>query len=206
MIGADFTELLTQDLATQMVWEASRRCPCLNSEGYTDPLCTVCNQTGRYFLAVSAAFMAGFIGQDKQGLQALMQATMGPGDVGDGVAVIPQEALCYSDLGQGDRLHLTQVTDTIQATLLANVPQRLPYGYTLLDATIKSGEGAVIPTTLPTPVNGVVTVSVTTTLRWTQPRSYEVVRDLGRVRTFASDGSGLPRRFSLKRLDVTVRA
>lgn len=205
MIGADFTTLLTLALNSQMVWEPSRRCPCLTSEGYTDPACTVCNGTGHYLLAASAPFMAGFLGQDKQNLAALMQATMGPGDVGDGVAVIPQEAPCYTDLGVEDRLHLTMVTDTIQAALLPGVPLRLPYGYTLLDATIKSGPGAVVPTTLPVPVAGVVTVAVTTTLRWTQPRSYEVVRDLGRIRTFASDLSGLPKRFSLKRLDVKVR-
>jgi hypothetical protein len=206
VIGADFTGLLGSDLDTRMSWTRSFACPCVTSQGYTNQACTVCGGSGRYYAdAPSEPFSAGFIGQDAASLAALMQP-MGPGEVGDAALVLPCEAPCFGLLGKSDRIHLVEALDTTSLVLLEG-RRRLPHGAVLIEATVKDGDDAVASVPLPEPdQDGYVQISVTTTLILMAPRSYEVVRDLGRIRTFSKNSfSPLPKRFSLKLLDVTVR-
>lgn len=203
MDGVDFVELLTGDLAATLTWAMATPCPCTSSVGSAQSSCLVCGGTGWTYGAKSQPFQCGLVSQDAKARAALAQ-TMGPGMAGDAVVSIPMNAPCYDTLAFRDRLYDQMVQDGRRSILTPGTSILLPPGATNIQAFVKNGAGtALVAATPPVPdAAGRVMVSVTTTLVYSAPRTYEVLADLSRVRSF---GSGMPKKWSVKLLDLVLR-
>ena len=202
MDGADFDDLF-QTFPTTVRWEASHPCPCTKSGGGANLQCLVCFGTGYWFDPISHPFEVTIIGQDARARAAIAQ-TMGPGEMGDSVLLVPRSALCYSAIRERDKVYDMMRMDTHRLVLNPGPGIRLPWGVCDLRASVLASDlGSIESVVAPVPdVHRRVTVSKATALDFKAPRAYQIIRDLAKVRTFGSD---LPKRFSVKLIDLSVR-
>lgn len=203
MDGADFDDLLTGELSALVRWQSCMPCPCTVETGAADRSCRVCGGAGRVYDEPSDEFRAGIVAQDARSKMAIAQ-TMGPGYVGDSVLVVPCSALCYGKLSDGDRVLDLKVHDKRRIIVIPGVRLALPVGFRSLSAWVKATDGLSLVAVAP-PVpdeNRRISVAVPTSLTFMAPRTYEVVKELGRVRSF---GCGLPQKWGLKLLDMSTR-
>lgn len=204
MDGADFEDLLTgEDLGATVRWQPSLPCPCVIESGAADQRCKVCFGMGRFYDEYSEPFRCGLIAQSARNRAALAQM-MGPGMVGESVLVVPMSALCYSDLTEGDRVFDQMVHDAQQIVLQPEETRRLPLGFTKLRAYVKADDGlSLVEVAAPIPdASRRVSVLRTSTLVYRAPRGYLVLKELSLSRSF---GRGLPKRWSLSLVDMSVR-
>lgn len=202
MEGADFTELLER-FASVLRWQPSIPCPCVLDTGAADRSCRVCLGAGRTWGDLSAPFEAPLIAQDARSRAALAQ-TMGPGMLGASTLIVGPDAPCYDAVRDGDRIWDTATTDQHRLILLPGVLAALPLGFHGLSALVKAADGLSL-VSAPPPVPDAarrVQVAVPTTLSFTAPRGYEVIKDLSRVRSWTD---GLPKKLTLSLIDMSAR-
>ena len=202
MEGVDFEELVDEFPAT-VRWEASNLCPCTGQDGMADQTCAICMGRGRWFSPQSAPFQVGLVSQSARN-RAAMANTMGPGATGASTLILTCGALCYDGMNSGDRIFDQMVLDAHQVLMVPGVKAALPNGFTDLRSWVKSSDGLSL-VEVPPPVpdaNRKILVSVPTSLTFSSPRGYEAVKEFGSVRSF---GPGLPKRWTLNLLDLSVR-
>ena len=202
MEGSDFEELIDEFPAT-VRWEASNLCPCTGQDGMALQSCTICLGKGRWFSPLSAPFQVGLLSQSASN-RAFMANTMGPGATGASTLILLPSALCYSGMNSGDRIYDQMVMDAHQTIMIPGTKAALPVGATNLKAWVRSSDTlSLVSVTPPTPdANRRITVAVPTSLTFDSPRAYEAVKEFGSVRSF---GVGLPKRWVLNLLDLSVR-
>jgi hypothetical protein len=163
----------------------------------------VCKGNSIYYDAWSLPFRVGVLGQDSKALLNLMKQ-MGGIPVGDAVLVIPSNALCYLTMGEKDQFQITAETDSVEWTLTPGTRIKLPENAVPVGAVVRSFDGqSTVPAPFPTVgADGKIAVSVPTTLSFKVSRLYELLQDLSKVRHF---GDNMPKKVSLKRLDLTLR-
>lgn len=203
MDGADFEELTQDEFPATVRWEASNLCPCTTASGQADQTCVICAGKGRWFAPLSAPFNIGLISQSAFN-RAMLANTLGPGATGSSVMVLDYLAPCYSLINSGDRIYDQMVLDSRQAIVLPGAIFALPFGFTDLRAFVRSTDKlSIVEVAPPVPdANRRISVAVGTSLTYSSPRAYEAVKELGADRTF---GEGLPKRWTLSLLDLTVR-
>lgn len=203
MDGADFEELTQIEFPATVRWEASNLCPCVTAAGQADQTCVICAGKGRWFAPLSAPFTVGLISQSAYN-RAMMAMNMGPGFTGGSVLIVDYTAPCYASMNSGDRFYDQMVLDSRQALVLPGVSLALPAGFTDLRAFVRSTDQLSIVEVVPPVPDAArrISVAVGTSLTYSSPRAYEAVKEFGSIRTF---GEGLPKRWSLSLLDLTVR-
>lgn len=203
MDGADFEELTQDEFPALVRWEASNLCPCVDRGGQASQTCTICFGTGRWFSTPSAPFSVGLISQSAFN-RAMLANTLGPGATGSSVMIVDYLAPCYSAMNSGDRFYDQAVIDARQAVVLPGVTIALPLGFEDLRAFVRSSDQLSIVEVTPPVPNAArkITVAVPTSITYRAPRAYEAVKELGSIRSF---GEGLPKRWSLNLLDLSVR-
>lgn len=203
MDGADFEELTQDEFPALVRWEASNLCPCTGPGGQADQTCTICRGTGRWFAPPSAPFYVGLISQSAFN-RAMLANTLGPGATGSSVMIVDYTAPCYALMNSGDRFYDQAVLDARQAIVLPGVHLALPLGFQDLRAFVRSTDGLSIVEVAPPVPDAArrISVAVSTSLTYSAPRAYEAVKEFGSIRSF---GDGLPKRWSLNLLDLSVR-
>jgi hypothetical protein len=202
MEGMDFQELIDEFPVT-VRWEASNLCPCTGADGMADQSCVICLGKGRWFSPLSKPFEVGLISQSARN-RAAMANTMGPGATGSSVLIVPCSAVCYAGMNSGDRIYDQRVLDAHQVLMVPNTRAALPAGFTKLRAWVKSSDGLSLVEVAPPVPNDKrrITVAVATSFTFDAPRAYEAVKEFGSIRSF---GTGLPKRWTLNLLDLSVR-
>jgi hypothetical protein len=200
MDGSDFTQLL-ELYGVTVIWIEAFPCACILNTGQADRACPICLGKGRYYGDPSTPFEVSITNQTARERAAMAQ-TMGPGEMGDGVLHIFEEAPCYSQIKSGDQIWDTSREEDRMVVILPGTRYRLPPLYKDLTAMIKEGDG-LVRVAAPIPdANRVVSVNIGTRLHFLCPRGYEVVMDMPRIRTF---GAGLPKVFGIRLVDMSVR-
>lgn len=200
--GADFQELIDEFPVT-VRWEASNLCPCIGADGGAQQTCTICLGRGRWFSPPSAPFIVGLVSQSARN-RAVMASTMGPGAVGASTLIVPCSALCYEGMNSGDRIYDQMVLDAHQVLMVPNTRAALPAGFKDLRAWVRSSDAlSLVEVAPPVPdANRRIVTAVPTSLTFNSPRAYEAVKEFGSIRSF---GVGLPKRWTLNLLDLSVR-
>ncbi len=203
MLAAPFTNVLSGSLGSRMQWEKWHRCPCTGAEGAARHDCPLCNGEGGTFDPPSAIFRAGLTGVSAKQLEAL-RTKLGPGLVGDASVSIPANAPAYGLVSSGDRFLAVDALDPIEWVLTPNTPVRLPSGAVVGQVFALGPQGAsLVAATLPAPgSDGRVKVSQNLVVRMRAPRRFQVVADIGKLRSWITD---LPQPFLLKQIDLTTR-
>lgn len=149
----------------------------------------------------SAPFRAGVTGVSAEDA-GRMQTKFGGAAVGDATLSLPASAPCYGRTRPGDRFLLPDATEEVEWVLSRRSGVRLPMGAQVMSATALH-LGALVPVALPAPdAAGRILVARTCTVLMRVPRHFEVVPDMGHLRSMQP---GLPQRFALKRIDLSTR-
>ena len=195
-----FDLLLSGDLGTRVRWARSHKCPCVEPQGGASQTCTVCDGLGVYWDTPSLPFKAGLTAM--QSKEVARQAAKAEGLVGDAQISIPVSAPCYGEVKPYDRFLVPDATDSVEWLITPRAPVRLPVGAVVLGVHALSG-GKVVTATLPAAGDdGRIRVARPATVQLRVPKHYEVIDDAGHMRAWQE---GLPQKWSLKRIDVTVR-
>lgn len=198
-----FDDLLTGDLSTELTWEASSRCPCIDADGRSDPTCVICGGDGIYYAAPTLGFQAGVVSVTARALEKIQQR-FGPGMIGDATVSLPSTAPCYAAIKSDDRFLLPNNIDDVDWTLIPGVSIKLPLGAVIVTAKARSTDKTTI-ITVPAPVpdaNGRVSTTYTINLNMRVPRRLQVVQDISQIRAWAP---GMPRKLLVKLVDWSVR-
>jgi hypothetical protein len=203
MIAAPYTNVLSGSLGTRLQWEKWHRCPCTGHEGAARRDCPICNGEGGIFDPPSAIFRAGLTGVSAKQLENL-RTKLGPGLIGDASVSIPANAPAYGLVTGGDRFLAVDALDPFEWVLTPNTPVRLPSGAVAGSVFgLTTGGLALIPISLPAAgADGRIVVTQNTVIRMRAPRRFQVVADIGRLRSWIP---GLPEPFLLKQIDLTTR-
>lgn len=203
MEASGFDDLLTGDLSTELTWEASSRCPCLDADGRSDPTCVICGGDGTYYAEHSLGFQAGVVSVTARMLEKIQQR-FGPGAVGDATVSLPSNAPCYEAIKSDDRFLLPNNFDNLEWTLIPGVLIKLPLGAEIITAKARSTDKTEI-VTVPAPepdANGRVSTTYPLVMSMLVPRRLQVVTDISQLRSWAE---GLPKRILVKLVDWSVR-
>jgi hypothetical protein len=196
-----FDLLLSGDLGSLVRWSRAHRCPCTEDQGGASQTCPVCIGLGVFYDPPSDPFRCGVLGLSERDA-GRMARKMGEAFSGDGQISIPPSAPFAGQVKPFDRFLVVDAMDTVEWVITKRAPVRLPVAAEIVSVyTLNSGK--VIQASLPDPgADGRIVVTKPYTVRMKVPRLFEVIEDAGHIRAWQS---GLPQKFALKRIDVTVR-
>lgn len=199
-----FDQLLgTPESGSRLSWSSARRCVCFGQDGGNSISCPICSGEGYVWSEWSEEFRAGMTSLTGRQIENLSQR-WGPGMVGDATISLPPSSPPYCVATPRDRFVALDALDTFEWSLVAGVQVRVPLNAVFAEARAKSNDGlSIVRVPVPIPdANGRIQVSVSTVVRITAPRRYEVVQDATQIRAIMP---GLPRRVMVKLVDVSLR-